>query len=206
MNNNPEIAGAVQAEPDSADSELRDRLIAVRDEIGKVIVGQDAVITGLLTALLTRGHVLLEGVPGVAKTLMVKAFAAALDLEFGLLEQFSAADHDAIIGGVEFDNVNRLGRADAQPTPLTDRVKLNPVVMPENLAARVDDLTLVLLDQIRLLQEATIIVIGNKADFHALLLVGRLQARLPGDVASVGLGHLAQREQRSLQLILPQGK
>jgi MoxR-like ATPase len=90
MNNNPEIAGAVQAEPDadpdSADSELRDRLIAVRDEIGKVIVGQDAVITGLLTALLTRGHVLLEGVPGVAKTLMVKAFAAALDLEFGRVQ------------------------------------------------------------------------------------------------------------------------
>ncbi|MFT7647162.1 MAG: MoxR-like ATPase [Candidatus Poriferisodalaceae bacterium] len=68
------------------DAELRERLIRVRDEIGKVIVGQDAVITGLLTALLTRGHVLLEGVPGVAKTLTVKAFAAALDLDFGRVQ------------------------------------------------------------------------------------------------------------------------
>jgi MoxR-like ATPase len=47
-----------------------------------VVVGQDAVLTGLVVALLVRGHVLLEGVPGVAKTLLVKTLAAALDLNF----------------------------------------------------------------------------------------------------------------------------
>lgn len=53
----------------------------VRTEIGKAVVGQDAAITGLLIALLARGHVLVEGVPGVAKTLLVRAFSRALGLE-----------------------------------------------------------------------------------------------------------------------------
>ncbi|MCC5948381.1 MAG: MoxR family ATPase [Nitriliruptoraceae bacterium] len=52
----------------------------VREEVAKVIVGQDGVVTGLVAALLVRGHVLLEGVPGVAKTLLVTTLASALDL------------------------------------------------------------------------------------------------------------------------------
>jgi MoxR-like ATPase len=57
-------------------------VVRVRDEVAKAVVGQDSVVTGLTVALLVRGHVLLEGVPGVAKTLLVKAMAAALDLDF----------------------------------------------------------------------------------------------------------------------------
>jgi MoxR-like ATPase len=60
----------------------RDAVLRVRDEIAKVVVGQDGVVSGLVTALLVRGHVLLEGVPGVAKTLLVKTLAATLDLDF----------------------------------------------------------------------------------------------------------------------------
>lgn len=63
------------------DADPRDTIAAVRDEVAKVIVGQEGVVTGLLTALLVNGHVLLEGVPGVAKTLLVTTMAAALDLE-----------------------------------------------------------------------------------------------------------------------------
>jgi MoxR-like ATPase len=55
-------------------------LAAVRAEVGKAVVGQDQVVTGLLIALLCQGHVLLEGVPGVAKTLLVRTLAAALSL------------------------------------------------------------------------------------------------------------------------------
>jgi len=55
-------------------------LEAVRTEVGKAVIGQDAVLTGLVICLLCRGHVLLEGVPGVAKTLLVRALAAALSL------------------------------------------------------------------------------------------------------------------------------
>ena len=53
----------------------------VRIEVGKAVIGQDGTVTGLLIALLARGHVLLEGVPGVAKTLLVRAFSAALGLD-----------------------------------------------------------------------------------------------------------------------------
>jgi len=50
----------------------RDALLELRAEVGKAVVGQDAAVTGLVVALLCRGHVLLEGVPGVAKTLLVR--------------------------------------------------------------------------------------------------------------------------------------
>ena len=58
----------------------RAALERVRTEIGRVVVGQDGVVTGLIAALLVRGHVLLEGVPGVAKTLLVTTLARTLDL------------------------------------------------------------------------------------------------------------------------------
>src|SRR6201995_2035217 len=69
------------AAPPAAES-ARHALLTLRTEIGKAVVGQEAVISGLVIALLCRGHVLLEGVPGVAKTLLVRALAAALQLEF----------------------------------------------------------------------------------------------------------------------------
>jgi MoxR-like ATPase len=50
----------------------RTALAAVRAEIAKAVVGQDQVVTGLLIALVAGGHVLLEGVPGVAKTLLAR--------------------------------------------------------------------------------------------------------------------------------------
>jgi MoxR-like ATPase len=59
----------------------RDALRAIRLEVGKAVVGQDAAVTGLVIALLCRGHVLLEGVPGVAKTLLVRALGASLSLQ-----------------------------------------------------------------------------------------------------------------------------
>jgi MoxR-like ATPase len=59
----------------------REALHALRAEVGKAVVGQDGVVSGLVVALLVRGHVLLEGVPGVAKTLIVRALAASLNLD-----------------------------------------------------------------------------------------------------------------------------
>jgi MoxR-like ATPase len=61
--------------------ELRASLARVRAEVGKAVVGQDAAVTGLIIALLARGHVLLEGVPGVAKTLLVRTLSHALQLD-----------------------------------------------------------------------------------------------------------------------------
>ncbi len=62
-------------------TELRDALSRVRHEVGKAVVGQDGAVTGLLIALLANGHVLLEGVPGVAKTLLVRSLSRSLSLE-----------------------------------------------------------------------------------------------------------------------------
>ena len=69
-------------QPVSPTDPARDALLALRAEMAKAVVGQDAVISGLVIALLCRGHVLLEGVPGVAKTLLVRTLAAALQLDF----------------------------------------------------------------------------------------------------------------------------
>jgi MoxR-like ATPase len=73
------LAGATDRDPSPDDP--RGALLALRTEVGKAVVGQDSAITGLVIALLCRGHVLLEGVPGVAKTLLVRALAATLSLD-----------------------------------------------------------------------------------------------------------------------------
>ena len=65
----------------TGDSAGRTALMAVRKEVGKAVVGQDQVLSGLIVALLCQGHVLLEGVPGVAKTLLVRALSAALAID-----------------------------------------------------------------------------------------------------------------------------
>lgn len=75
----PAATAGTPTAPVLADSS-RASLEALRSEIAKAVVGQDPAVTGLVVALLCRGHVLLEGVPGVAKTLLVRALAASLEL------------------------------------------------------------------------------------------------------------------------------
>lgn len=65
----------------SPTDDARDRLAAVREEVAKAVVGQDAAVSGLLVAMLCGGHVLMEGVPGTAKTLLVRTLAAALSVD-----------------------------------------------------------------------------------------------------------------------------
>lgn len=64
----------------------RDALRALRTEISKAVVGQDGAVTGLVIALVAGGHALLEGVPGVAKTLLVRTMATALDLQMSRVQ------------------------------------------------------------------------------------------------------------------------
>jgi MoxR-like ATPase len=66
--------------------QFRQAYSAVHDEIGKVIVGQEAVVEGTLIALFAGGHVLLEGVPGLGKTLLVRTLGEALDLSFSRIQ------------------------------------------------------------------------------------------------------------------------
>ena len=59
---------------------------SLRSEIGKVIVGQEAILDGTLNALFANGHVLLEGVPGLGKTLLVRTLSQVLDLSFSRVQ------------------------------------------------------------------------------------------------------------------------
>lgn len=65
---------------------LSDSIHKVKSEIGKVIIGQNDIIEQLLIALFARGHVLLIGVPGLAKTLLIRTLAKALDLKFSRIQ------------------------------------------------------------------------------------------------------------------------
>ena len=77
----PAVANMPAAASGPAQNESQRAIARVRDEVAKAVVGQDGAVTGLLITLLARGHALLEGVPGVAKTLMVRAFSRALGLD-----------------------------------------------------------------------------------------------------------------------------
>ena len=66
--------------------EFRGRYASLREQIGRVIVGHDETVHGVLTCLFVGGHCLLEGVPGLGKTLLVRTLATALDLDFNRIQ------------------------------------------------------------------------------------------------------------------------
>jgi len=76
----------VEPKLDADDAARAERLVQacarIREQVGKIVVGQEEVVEQLVIAILARGHCLLEGVPGLAKTLMVRSLAESMDLEF----------------------------------------------------------------------------------------------------------------------------
>ena len=66
--------------------EFVDRYAAIREQIGRVIVGHDEIVHGVLTCLFVGGHCLLEGVPGLGKTLLVRTLSKTLDLDFSRIQ------------------------------------------------------------------------------------------------------------------------
>ncbi len=76
---------------------------AVREEVHKVIVGMDYVIDAVLIALLSQGHVIVEGPPGLAKTYLVKAFSNSLDLDFKRIQFTSDMLPADIIGSMVYN-------------------------------------------------------------------------------------------------------
>ena len=69
-------------EQDTVTSQIaaaHETIASLRAEVGRVVVGQQTIVDRLVIALLIRGHVLIEGLPGLAKTLLVKTLASAID-------------------------------------------------------------------------------------------------------------------------------
>ena len=73
----------------------------LRAEIGQAVIGQDAVIERLLVALLANGHVLLEGMPGLAKTLLIKSLGTAMGVQFPLSTESSSTISVALTPAVQ---------------------------------------------------------------------------------------------------------
>src|SRR5215203_4434984 len=85
---------------------LRDAFNDIKSQLGRVIVGQDEVIEQLLIALFSRGHCILEGVPGLAKTLMISTLSRCLSMSFSRI-QFTPDLMPADITGTEVLEENR---------------------------------------------------------------------------------------------------
>src|SRR3954462_1286356 len=66
--------------------QFRQRYASVKEQIGRVIVGHDDIVHGVLTRLFVGGHCLLEGVPGLGKTLLVRTISEALSLKFNRIQ------------------------------------------------------------------------------------------------------------------------
>ncbi len=92
---------AVARDRDS--NQAREALARLRAEVAKVVVGQESIVSGLVIALLCRGHVLLEGVPGVAKTLLIRTLATALDLSTKRLQFTPDLMPGDVTGSLIFD-------------------------------------------------------------------------------------------------------
>ncbi len=104
---------------------FRDAYQRVRGEIGKVIVGHEEIVHGVLTCLFVGGHALLEGVPGLGKTLLVRTLSQALDLKFSRI-QFTPDLMPADIIGTNIISESPDGRRDFrfQPGPLFAQIVL----------------------------------------------------------------------------------
>src|SRR5438132_9661115 len=90
-------------------AQFRAAYARVRAEVGKVIVGHPEVVDGVLTCLFVGGHTLLEGVPGLGKTLLVRTLAETLDLKFNRV-QFTPDLMPSDILGTNMINENEAGR------------------------------------------------------------------------------------------------
>src|SRR6195952_4355933 len=101
---------------------LRSAFASVRTEVGKAVVGQDGAITGLLIALLAGGHVLLEGVPGVAKTLLVRTLSHALSLETKRVQFTPDLMPGDVTGSLVYDA--KAGEFEFRPGPVFTNIML----------------------------------------------------------------------------------
>ncbi|HEX5272975.1 MAG TPA: MoxR family ATPase [Gemmataceae bacterium] len=121
----PEAPDSSAADLDQQLEGFRSHFEALRREIGRVIVGNDEVVRGTLTALFAAGHVLLEGVPGLGKTLLVKTLAQVLALEFRRVQFTPDLMPSDILGtNVVHETPDGRKRFEFQPGPIFANIVL----------------------------------------------------------------------------------
>jgi MoxR-like ATPase len=110
--------GQAGPDPEVAEraEEVRAAVAALKEQMHRVIVGQDAVLDGLITAILCAGHVLVEGVPGLAKTLCVTTLARTLDAEFSRIQFTPDLLPGDLVGSEVYDP--RTGRFSVRKGPV----------------------------------------------------------------------------------------
>jgi MoxR-like ATPase len=117
-----------EAEVAAAADAFRADYTAVRDQIARAMVGQHDIVSGVLTCLFCSGHALLEGVPGIGKTLLVRSLASALSLDFGRLQftpDLMPADITGTTVAVESEEHGRVTREFRfQPGPIFCQILL----------------------------------------------------------------------------------
>ena len=105
--------------PESALQLATQQLTKVRNEIGKIIVGQQDVVDGVLICLLADGHVLLEGVPGLGKTTLLRTLSRVLHLKYSRIQFTPDLMPGDIVGSAMMDTTDGGGKAlRFQPGPI----------------------------------------------------------------------------------------
>jgi MoxR-like ATPase len=105
-------------QPEAALQFATGQLKKVRDEIGKIIVGQQEVVDGVLTCLLAGGHVLLEGVPGLGKTTLLRTLARVLQLKYSRIQFTPDLMPADIVGSMIIDTEDGSKALRFQPGPI----------------------------------------------------------------------------------------
>jgi MoxR-like ATPase len=111
-------------QPDTALKLATSQLKRVREEIGKIIVGQQDVVEGVLTCLLAGGHVLLEGVPGLGKTTLLRTLARVLHLKYSRIQFTPDLMPADIVGSMIMDTESGQKSLRFQPGPIFSNLVL----------------------------------------------------------------------------------
>jgi len=111
-------------QPDTALKLATSQLKRVREEIGKIIVGQQDVVEGVLTCLLAGGHVLLEGVPGLGKTTLLRTLARVLHLKYSRIQFTPDLMPADIVGSMIMDTEGAQKGLRFQPGPIFSNLVL----------------------------------------------------------------------------------